>query len=102
MIIDAKSSAQLKREGVWPEFEHEMRSAESFKALEAVCNSWRPRMVMWSEAWKDAAMELKGQQIERLGGTLAQLKESVKELDAEQHDRDRWDRNLEDTNRGRW
>jgi hypothetical protein len=53
----------------------------------------------WSSKWKGAAEELHGQQVERLGGTLQALKESAERLE---HERDRWERNLEDTNRGRW
>ena len=79
-----------------------MRGASSLPALEAVCDRWRPRMLNWSAGYKTAAVELKGQQIERLGGTLAQLEESAERLEHEAHERDRWERNLADTGRGRW
>ena len=98
----AKSSAALKREGVWQTFEGEMRAAASLKALETVCERWRSRINFWSAKWRTAAVELKGQQIERLGGTLRQLEESAAQLQDEDHDRDRWRRNLQDTNRGRY
>jgi hypothetical protein len=96
----AKSSAQMKREGTWQVFEAEMRATKTLQALEAVCERWRPRINFWSAKWREAAVELKSQQVERLGGTLMQLQESAERL--EEHDRDRWRRNLEDTNRGRW
>jgi ERF superfamily len=76
-----KSSAQLKREGVWPQFEAEMRAATSLQALQAVVERWRPRVQQWSNKWKGAAEELHGQCQERLGGTLAALKESAARLD---------------------
>lgn len=84
-----KSSASLKREGVWADFERDMRGAASIAALEKVCNRWRGRIQFWSKGYREAAVELKGQQIERLGGTLAQLQESVEATD---HDYERWAR----------
>jgi hypothetical protein len=88
-----KSSAQMKRENVWEDFEREMRAAASLKALETVCDRWRKRIQFWSANRRTAAVELKGQQVARLGGTLRQLEESAEQLD---HDRDRWERNLAD------
>ena len=81
------SSAALKRSGVWSEFERDMRGARTLVDLEAVCNRWRPRMVNWSHGYKTAAVELKGQQVERLGGTLTQLEESLERLDHEAAER---------------
>jgi hypothetical protein len=81
------SSASLKRSGIWGTFEAEMRATKSLQALEAVCERWRPRMAGWSAGYKTAAVELKGQQIERLGSTLAQLQESAERLDAHAHER---------------
>jgi hypothetical protein len=78
------SSASLKRSGVWSEFERDMRAAPSLPALEAVCDRWRPRMLNWSAGYKTAAVELKGQQIERLGGTLAQLQESAGQIEQDE------------------
>jgi hypothetical protein len=61
-----------------------MRAAPSLQALEAVCDRWRPRMLNWSAGYKTAAVELKGQQIERLGGTLAQLQESAGQIEQDE------------------
>jgi hypothetical protein len=107
-----KSSAQLKREGVWEQFCVEMRAAKSHQALQSVVERWKPRVQQWSEKWRGAAEELHGQCHERLGGTIQALKDSAERLDHHslerlreadaEHDRDRWLRNLEDTNRGRW
>jgi hypothetical protein len=82
-----QSSASLKRSGIWATFQAEMRGAASLQALEAICERWRPRMTGWSHGYKTAAVELKGQQIERLGGTLAQLEESAGQVD---HDAERY------------
>jgi ERF superfamily len=76
-----KSSAQLKREGVWPTFQAEMRGAKSLRDLQAVVERWRPRVVNWSLKWKGAAEELHGQCFERLGGTLQALKDSSARLE---------------------
>lgn len=95
--VKPASSASLKRSGVWSEFEGEMRAAASPRALQTVVERWRPRVARWTDKWRGAAEELHGQCHEKLGGTLRQLEESARE-----HDDDRWRRNLEDTNRGRW
>ena len=92
------SSASLKRDGVWTDFEREMRNSRSIAALEKVCARWRGRIQFWSKGYREAAVELKGQQTERLGGTLAQLEESAAQLsddagpmyDRWQDDRRRW------------
>lgn len=91
------SSAQLKRDNVWSEFEAEMRAATSIAALEKVCARWRSRINFWSKGYREAAVELKGQCTERLGGTLAQLQESAAQMDGDdrwyeayQQDRRRW------------
>jgi uncharacterized protein YukE len=97
-----KSSAQLKREGVWEQFAAEMRAATSLQALQAIVERWRPRVAVWSDKWRGAAEELHGQCQERLGGTMQALKDSAERLEHDAHDRDRWERNLADTNRGRW
>jgi hypothetical protein len=76
-----KSSAQLKREGVWPQFEAEMRTAKSLQALQAVVERWRPRVVTWSHKWRGAAEELHSQCHERLGGTMQALKESAARIE---------------------
>ena len=76
-----KSSAQLKRDGVWPSFQGEMRAAKSLQELQAVVERWRPRVLGWSNKWRGAAEELHGQCHERLGGTLQALKESAARLD---------------------
>jgi hypothetical protein len=82
-----QSSASLKREGVWQQFQNEMRATKSLQALETVCERWRPRINFWSAAWKQSAVELKSQQIERLGGALTQLQESAAHLDQEEAER---------------
>jgi hypothetical protein len=82
-----QSSAALKRSGVWAEFERDMRAAKTLFDLEAVCNRWRSRMANWSHGYKTAAIEVKGQCVERLGGTLMQLQESVTHLDQEEAER---------------
>jgi hypothetical protein len=79
--LPAKSSAQLKREGVWPSFQSDMRSAKSLQELQAVVERWRPRVVNWSAKWKGAAEELHGQCFEHLGGTLQALRESSEHLE---------------------
>ena len=71
----AKSSAALKREGVWQTFEGEMRAAASLKALETVCERWRSRINFWSAKWRTAAWSSRTSEIERLGDTLRQLEE---------------------------
>jgi ERF superfamily protein len=79
--VPRKSSAQLKREGVWPQFQAEMRGAESLAALQAVVERWRPHVVNWSEKWRGAAEEVHGQCHARLGGTMQALRETAERLD---------------------
>jgi hypothetical protein len=76
-----QSSAALKRQGVWPEFEREMRAVRSLQALQIVVERWRPRVQQWSAKWKRAAEELHSQCFEALGGTFEALQQSASELE---------------------
>jgi hypothetical protein len=84
-----KSSAQLKRDGVWPLFQTEMRAAKSLPALQAVVERWRPRVSRWTDKWRGAAEELHAQCHESLGGTLEALRDSAEQLDDGEHDASR-------------
>jgi ERF superfamily protein len=56
-----RSSASPKRENVWRTFQDEMRGANSMLALQTVVANWRPRVVHWSDKWRNAAETLHGQ-----------------------------------------
>jgi ERF superfamily protein len=71
------SSAPVKRENVWAQFASEMRAAKSLPALQAVVVKWRPRVINWSEKWKDAAESLHGQCHARLSGSRPVPKEQA-------------------------
>jgi hypothetical protein len=73
----AQSSAAPKRENVWQTFQCEMREAKSLPALQAVVVKWRPRVINWSEKWKDAAESLHGQCHARLSGSRPSPKEQA-------------------------
>lgn len=55
-----KSSAALKREEVWPEFEADVDQCESLVALEGIRAKWSAKANNegWTQAWKDAAVDV--------------------------------------------
>jgi ERF superfamily len=97
-----KSAAQAKRDGTWPKFEAEIRAAKTLTDVDAVWARWRHEARSWPGKWRDHAYRMKTEAEAALGGTMQALKESAARLESEEHDNDRWLRNLEDTNRGRW
>lgn len=54
-----KSSAQLKRDGFWPEFERELDECQTLVSLERFKTVWREKAVKdgWTAAWKAAAKD---------------------------------------------
>jgi hypothetical protein len=54
-----------------------MREAQSLPALQAVVVKWRPRVINWSDKWKNSAELLHSQSHVRLSGTRPALKEQA-------------------------
>lgn len=54
-----KSSAQLKRDGFWPEFERELDECATLLMLEKFKGIWREKAMNdgWTAAWKGAAKD---------------------------------------------
>lgn len=54
-----KSSAQLKRDGFWPEFERELEECRTLVSLDKFRAAWREKAIKdgWTAAWKAAAKD---------------------------------------------
>lgn len=55
----AKSSAQLKRDGFWPDFERELAECQSLVMLEKFKTAWREKAIKdgWNKAFASAAKD---------------------------------------------
>jgi hypothetical protein len=55
----AKSSAQLKRDGFWPEFERELDECQTLVMLGKFREVWREKAIKdgWTASWKSAARD---------------------------------------------
>jgi hypothetical protein len=77
----AKSSAQLKRDGVWPEMERAIRQSRTLVDLEAQWHHWRFIIKAWPTAWREQAWEAFEKRKVELGDAMGRLKASVAAMD---------------------